>query len=72
MTAAWSSPSRQMTSAPGGSLGDELGSDQPVVDEHVARADELEAASGDQAGVAGPGADEVDGHPSSSRTMPAK
>ncbi len=61
-----------MTSAPDGSLGDELGSDQPIVDEHVARADELEAAGRDQAGVARPGADEVDGHPSSSRTMPAK
>ena len=53
-------------------LGDELGSDEPVVDEHVARTDELEAAGRDQARIAGPGADEVDGHPSSSRTMPAK
>ena len=72
VTAAWSSPSRQRTSAPDGRFGDELGSDEPVVDEHVAGTDELEAAGRDQARIAGPGADEVDGHPSSSRTMPAK
>ena len=46
-----------------GSLVDELLRDERVGDEHVARADELEPAGGDQARVAGAGADEVDGHP---------
>ena len=45
-----------------GSLVDELLRDERVGDEHVARADELEPAGGDQARVAGAGADEVDGH----------
>ena len=49
-------------------LVDELGGDEAVVDERVAGADELEAAHGDQAGVAGAGADERDGHPSASAT----
>ena len=40
-------------------LGDELGSDEAVVDEHVAAADELEPARRDQARVARAGADEV-------------
>ena len=54
------SPSRQMTRAPGGRLGDELRRDEAVVDEHVARADELQPAGGDQPGIARARADEVD------------
>ena len=61
-----------MTSASGGRLGDELGSDEAVVDEHVARADELEAAGRDQAGVARPGADEVRRSSELVPTRPAK
>jgi hypothetical protein len=38
------------------------------VDEHVAAADELEPADGDQLGVAGAGADEKDAYPSASAT----
>ena len=56
----------------GRSLGDELGGDEPVVDEHVAGADELQPPDGDQPGIAGARADEVDAHPSSSRTSRAK
>ena len=69
MIRAWLSPLRgTSTSACVRSLGDELGGDEPVIDEDVARADELEPSHRDQTGVAGPGADEVDAHPSSSRT----
>ena len=55
-----------------GRLVDELLGDERVGDEHVARADELEPAHGDQPGVARARADEVDGHPSSCATSPAK
>ena len=36
--------------------------DQPVVDDHVGGGDQLERPSGHQPGIAGPGADQVDGH----------
>src|SRR5581483_677494 len=53
-------------------LGDELLRDQPVVHEHVALADELEPANGDQARVAGPRADEVDRQERDSSTARSK
>ena len=65
-------PAREITSASSGASSIELLGDEHVGDEHVAGADELEPAGGDQARVAGAGADEVDGHPSSSATRPAK
>ena len=45
---------------------------QAVEDEHVGAAHEIEAADGDQPGIAGAGADEVDGHaaPSASSSAP--
>jgi hypothetical protein len=55
-----------------GSFGDELGCDEPVVDERIATAHELEPARGDQARVAGAGADEPDGHESASATSCSK
>src|SRR5439155_14959472 len=48
----------------GGRLVDELGSDEAVVDDHVARTDALEALDRDQPGIAWTGADEGDAHPS--------
>ena len=51
-TSSWSMPSREIRSASVGRLLDELLGDERVVDEHVARADELEPAGGDQARVA--------------------
>jgi hypothetical protein len=56
----------------GARLVDELLGDEAVVDEHVAAADELEPARGDQTGVAGTGTDEPDGHSSDSATSPSK
>ena len=56
----------------GGRLGDELRGDERVVDERVARADELEPAGGDQAGVAGAGADEADASSERSSTSASK
>ena len=53
-------------------LGDELGRDEHVVDEHVAGAEELEPAGGDQTGIARAGADEVDGHESARSTSRSK
>ena len=55
-----------------GGLVDELLRDERVGDEHVARADEVEPAHGDQLRIARAGSDEVNGHPSSRATMPAK
>ena len=55
-----------------GSLGHQLGGDEPVVDERIATADELEPARGDQTRVAGAGADEPDGHESASATSCSK
>ena len=54
------------------SLRDKLGGDEPVVDEHVARPEEIEPARRDQARVARAGADEVDGHSSDSSTSASK
>ena len=47
---------------------DELGRDEPVVDEHLARLDELQATHRDQPRVAGPGADDRNAQRSSSAT----
>ena len=49
---------------PGGGRGqvEEAGVGQPVVDDHVGAAEHLGAAHGQQPGVAGAGADQVDGH----------
>ena len=55
-----------------GSLLDELGRDEDVVDERIAAPDQLEPANGDQARVAGAGADERDGHESLSVTSSSK
>src|SRR5581483_5698969 len=57
---------------PGRALGDQLGGDQAVVDEHVAAADQLEPPRRDQAGIAGPGADQEHGHRSDSSTTASK
>ena len=56
----------------GGSFGDELRSDEPVKDERIATAHELEAARGDETRVTGAGADEPDGHESASATSCSK
>ena len=53
-------------------LGDELGCDQAVVHEDVARADQLQTAGRDQPGVARAGADEPDRHSNASSTSRAK
>ena len=55
-----------------GRLGDELGRDEGVVDERVAASHELEPARSDQAGIAGAGAYEEDGHGSASLTSASK
>ena len=44
--------------------------DQPVVDDHVGGRDQLERASGQQPGIAGAGADQVDGHAGCARIEP--
>ena len=72
MTASWLDPGARDDEGVVGGLVDELRCDERVGDEHVARAHELEPADGDQARVARAGADEVDRHPSSSATSPAK
>ena len=51
---------------------DELVAHEPVVDEDVAGADELEPPGGDQAGIAGAGSDEEDRHRSDSSTIASK
>ena len=56
----------------GGGFLDELVCDEDIDDEDVARADQLEAASGDQPWISWPGTDEMDRHPSSCATSPAK
>ena len=45
---------------------------EPVVDDDVCAAKEREATNGDQAGIAGAGADEVDGYGSSLATSSSK
>jgi hypothetical protein len=55
-----------------GCLIDELGTDQSVVDERVARSNELEAFDRDEPGITRPRADEIDGHGSSLATRSAK
>ena len=55
-----------------GRLRDELRRDEPVVDERVAVAHELQAARRDQARIAGAGADEPDGHDSARSTSFSK
>ena len=59
---------RRSASASAGASSTSSARDERVVDEHVARAHELEPAHGDQPRVAGAGADEVDGHRSASST----
>jgi hypothetical protein len=49
-------------------LRDELGRDEPVVDEHLGGAHAVEPADGDQAGIAGASADQGDTHPSARST----
>src|SRR5262249_31923874 len=53
-------------------LVDEVGADEPVVDERVAGAKELESSHGDEPGIARPGSHEVDAHESSLATRSAK
>jgi len=55
-----------------GSFGHELGSHEPVVDERVATADELQPARGDQTRVAGACPDEPDGQERASATSCSK
>ena len=72
LTSSWSCASRGDPDRVRGRLADELLGDEPVVDEHVAAADEVEPPRGDQAGVAGAGADERDRHSSDSATSASK
>src|SRR5438132_5879789 len=51
---------------------DELLCNEAVVDDGVARAQQVEPANGDQPGVTRPGADERNGHASASSTSAAK
>ena len=55
-----------------GRLVDELRRDEPVVDERLAAAHQVEPARGDQPGIAGTGADEPDGHESDLDTSSSK
>ena len=56
----------------GGGLVDQLGRDEAVVHDGVARAEQLEAPHGDQPGVAGTRTDERDRHPRRSSTSSRK
>jgi len=56
----------------GGGLVDELGGDETVVHDGVARAEQLEAPHGDQPRVAGTRTDERDRHPRRSSTSSRK
>jgi len=51
---------------------DQLLGDQPVVDQHLTAAHEVEPTCSDQTGVAGAGADEPDRHSSDSETSESK
>ena len=55
-----------------GRLRDEFRRDEPVVDDDVAGAQQLEAADGDQSRIAGTGADESDAHRSALATSRSK
>ena len=56
----------------GGRLGEELLAGEPVVDEHLRRAQPVEPAHRDQPGIAGARADERDAHPRTASTLRRK
>ena len=69
---SWVSPSREMRSEPIGASRDDLVRDEPVVDEHLARAHAREPAHRDQLGIARARADERHGHDSAFATRSRK